>query len=57
MMKLVLAGVLGAGVPRAYAAGNYASDAGIGTACVFVNLLYMPAKFVVRSAMGHVLLV
>jgi hypothetical protein len=52
LVALVIAGVLGAGVPRANAAGNYAADAGIGTACVFVNLLYMPAKFVYAGLGG-----
>ncbi|MBI2963745.1 MAG: hypothetical protein HYY35_08330 [Deltaproteobacteria bacterium] len=41
-----------AAVPRARAEGNYAADAGIGTACVFVNLLYMPAKFVYATLGG-----
>ena len=49
---LVVLGVLGVAVRPAHAAGNYASDAGIGTACVFVNLLYMPAKFVYATIGG-----
>jgi hypothetical protein len=31
---------------------GYLYDAGIGTACVFVNLLYMPAKFVYATLGG-----
>jgi len=49
---LVVAAMLTVAVPRAEADGNYASDAGIGTACVFVNLLYMPAKFVYAAIGG-----
>lgn len=41
-----------AAVPRARAEGSYAADAGIGTACVFVNLLYMPAKLVYATLGG-----
>ena len=44
ILALVLSTMLGAAVPRAEAAGSYANDAGIGIGCVFVNLLYMPAK-------------
>lgn len=50
-IALVLFATLGVAVPRAHAEGNYASDAGIGIACVFVNLLYMPAK-VVYAGLG-----
>jgi hypothetical protein len=49
---VVLLATLGVAAPPAQAAGNYASDAGIGTACVFVNLLYMPAKFVYATIGG-----
>lgn len=51
ILALVLTVMLGAAVPRAEASGSYASDAGIGFACVGVNLLYMPAK-VVYAALG-----
>ena len=49
---VLLLATLVVAVPRAHAAGSYASDAGIGTACVFVNLLYMPAKFVYATIGG-----
>jgi len=48
---LVLASTLALAVPRAEA-GDYLKDAGYGTACVFVNLLYMPAKFMYASLGG-----
>lgn len=51
ILVLVLSATLGITVPRAEAAGSYANDAGIGIACVFVNLLYMPAK-VVYAGLG-----
>jgi len=49
---MVVGTMLAVAVPRADAAGNYASDAGIGIGCVFVNLLYMPAKFVYATLGG-----
>jgi hypothetical protein len=50
-LTVVLLVTLVAAVPRAEA-GDYASDAGIGVACIFVNLLYMPAKFVYAGLGG-----
>ena len=50
---LVLATMLAIAVPRAEAEqGSYSRDFGMGTAAVFVNLLYMPAKFVYASVGG-----
>ncbi len=51
LVMLVLVSMLGGVVPRA-GAGDYASDAGLGTACVFINLLYMPAKLVYATLGG-----
>lgn len=51
LVMLVIVSMLGAVVPRAEA-GDYASDAGLGTACVFINLLYMPAKLVYATLGG-----
>jgi hypothetical protein len=51
LVTLALVVVLAGVAPRAEA-GDYASDAGIGVACVFVNLLYMPAKFVYATLGG-----
>jgi hypothetical protein len=51
LVMLVLVSMLGGVVPRAEA-GDYASDAGLGTACVFINLLYMPAKLVYAALGG-----
>jgi hypothetical protein len=48
---LVLVSVLMVATPRAEA-GDYAKDAGIGTACVFINILYMPAKLVYATLGG-----
>lgn len=52
ILTFALLATLAVAVPRAEAEGNYATDAGIGTACVFVNLLYMPAKFVYATLGG-----
>ena len=51
LVTLALVSMLGVVVPRAEAA-DFASDAGIGTACVLVNLLYMPAKIVYATLGG-----
>jgi hypothetical protein len=51
LVTLTLVTLLGAAVPRAEA-GSFGSDAGIGTACVFLNLLYMPAKLVYATLGG-----
>jgi hypothetical protein len=51
LVTLALVLMLGAVVPRAEA-GDYGSDAGLGTACVFLNLLYMPAKLVYATLGG-----
>ena len=51
IVAIVLAVVLGALPPRAEA-GDYVMDAGLGTACVFVNILYMPAKLVYATLGG-----
>ena len=51
LVMVALLSMLVAAVPRAEA-GDYVSDAGIGTACIFVNLLYMPAKFVYATLGG-----
>lgn len=48
---VVLGGMLLGSAPRAEA-GDYLSDAGFGTACVLVNLLYMPAKLVYATLGG-----
>ena len=50
-VMLVLVSVLMVATPRAEA-GDYAKDAGIGTACVFINILYMPAKLVYATLGG-----
>lgn len=50
-VMLVLVSVLMVAAPRAEA-GDYAKDAGIGTACVFINILYMPAKLVYATLGG-----
>ncbi len=52
ILTFALLASLAVAVPRAHAEGNYAVDAGYGTACVFVNLLYMPAKFVYATLGG-----
>ena len=49
---MVVATTLGIAAPRGADAGDFASDAGIGVGCVFVNLLYMPAKFVYATLGG-----
>jgi hypothetical protein len=49
---MVVATMLGIAAPRGAAAGDFASDAGIGVGCVFVNLLYIPAKFVYATLGG-----
>ena len=50
-VMLILVSVLMVATPRAEA-GDYAKDAGIGTACVFINILYMPAKLVYATLGG-----
>jgi len=57
MRKWLVALVLFASVSVAAAqddggGGDFVYDAGIGTACVFVNLLYMPAKVVYATLGG-----
>ncbi|MGH7896400.1 MAG: hypothetical protein ACREQQ_00490 [Candidatus Binatia bacterium] len=49
-LTLALISVLVLAVPRAEA--SYARDAGLGVGCVFVNLLYMPAKFLYATLGG-----
>jgi len=49
-VMLVLVSVLMVAVPRAEA--DYAKDAGMGVACVFINVLYMPAKLVYATLGG-----
>ncbi len=51
IVAIVLVAALGVSAPRAEA-GDYLSDAGLGTACVFVNILYMPAKLVYATLGG-----
>jgi hypothetical protein len=51
IVTLALLSTLAAAVPPAEA-GNFGSDAGVGVACVFVNLLYMPAKLVYATLGG-----
>ena len=51
IVTLALLSTLAVPVPPAHA-GSYGSDAGIGVACVFVNLLYMPAKLVYAALGG-----
>jgi len=51
IVTLALLSTLATAVPPAEA-GSYASDAGVGVACVFVNLLYMPAKLVYATLGG-----
>jgi hypothetical protein len=48
---LLLVSLLWVAIPRAEA-GDYAKDAGMGTACVFINILYMPAKLVYATLGG-----
>jgi len=52
LVILMLVSMLTLAVPRAEASGDFASDAGIGIACVFVNLLYVPAKIVYATLGG-----
>jgi hypothetical protein len=52
LVILMLVSLLTLAVPRAEASGDFASDAGIGIACVFVNLLYVPAKIVYATLGG-----
>lgn len=52
LLMLALVSMLGVAVPRAEA-GDFASDASIGLACVLVNVLYIPAK-VVYATLGGV---
>jgi hypothetical protein len=40
------------GEPPARQGGSYVMDAGIGTACVLVNVLYMPAKLLYATLGG-----
>ena len=49
---VLLATLLLVPATRAAAESNYARDAGMGMACVGVNLLYMPAKFVYATIGG-----
>jgi hypothetical protein len=51
---LMLVSLLTLAVPRAEASGDFASDAGIGIACVFVNILYAPAKIVYATLGGFI---
>jgi len=51
IMTLAILSTLAVSVPRAEA-GSYSSDLGIGVGCVFVNLLYMPAKLVYATLGG-----
>jgi hypothetical protein len=51
IVTVALLCTLGVAVPPARA-GSFSSDAGIGVACVFVNLLYMPAKLVYATLGG-----
>lgn len=51
LVMLTLVSTIVTAAPRAEA-GSYASDAGIGTACVFVNLIYMPAKLAYAALGG-----
>ncbi|MET0152969.1 MAG: hypothetical protein ABW298_10235 [Candidatus Binatia bacterium] len=52
LVILMLVSLLTLAVPRAEAAGDFASDAGVGIACVFVNILYVPAKIVYATLGG-----
>src|SRR5262245_41104490 len=52
LVILMLVSLLTLAVPRAEANGDFASDAGIGIACVFVNILYVPAKIVYATLGG-----
>jgi hypothetical protein len=54
MRRWVVAMALGAVLTAssARAEGSYANDAGMGVACVFVNVLYMPAKIVYATLGG-----
>jgi hypothetical protein len=49
---VIVAVTLASSAGPAEANGDYLYDAGIGTACVFVNLLYMPAKVVYATVGG-----
>jgi hypothetical protein len=49
---VVLAAFLAAPSGAAESGGNYLYDAGIGTACVLINVLYMPAKLVYAGLGG-----
>jgi hypothetical protein len=51
VVMLVLLSMLAVATPRAEA-GGYAKDAGLGVACVFINILYMPAKVVYATLGG-----
>lgn len=53
LVTVVMVAALGlAAAPAAAQEGDYLYDAGIGTACVFTNVLYMPAKFVYATLGG-----
>jgi len=49
-VMLLLVSLLMVAVPRAEA--GYGKDAGMGVACVFINVLYMPAKLVYATLGG-----
>lgn len=52
LVIVAMVAVLGTAAPAVAQQGDYVYDAGIGTACVFTNLLYMPAKFVYATLGG-----
>jgi len=52
LVILMLVSLLTLAAPKAEASGDFASDAGIGIACVFVNILYVPAKLVYATLGG-----
>ena len=55
MRRQIVVAVLAAsllGAPAVRAEGSYLNDAGMGTACVFINILYMPAKFTYATLGG-----
>jgi hypothetical protein len=52
LVILMLVSLLTLAAPRVEAAGDFASDAGIGVASVFVNILYIPAKAVYATLGG-----
>jgi hypothetical protein len=52
LVAVVAATLVGSNARLARADGDYASDAGIGIGCVFINLLYMPAKFTYAALGG-----